>query len=286
MNDIILKCKNLTKIYKVKKRQILALNHISFEIKKGIVFGIIGPNGSGKTTLFKILMGMIKRFDGEFEILGSRNGKNIKVKEKIGFLPEQPAIYPDLNAYEALKFYASFFNDKNISRKDYIYDLIKQVGLYEHRKKKVREYSKGMMQRLSIAQAIINNPDLLILDELTSGLDPFVTEEINEIILNLKKQGKTIVISSHLLGHIQDISDVIGVLYKGKLLKIGTIKEITQVKEKGVAVFDTMGKTIQECASLFKNTPLPVTSVDYLENDLEAAFKQIVNEEIENEKNS
>ncbi len=286
MNEIILECKNLTKVYSVKKRKIIALNNISFKIPKGVVFGIIGPNGSGKTTLFKILLGFIKKFDGEFTIFNSKNGEDIKIRERLGFLPEQPSIYPELKAYSALKFYASFFRNKDYSKKDYIYDLINLVGLYEHRNKKIKEYSKGMMQRLSIAQAIVNNPDLLILDELTSGLDPFVTEDINKIILNLKEKGKTIIISSHLMGHIQDISDIIAILFKGKLLRIGKIEEITRTNELGIAVFKTLGKDINECKKSIEKLDMPIVGVDYLVDDLEKAFKKIVNREIENEENS
>ncbi|MBN1521217.1 MAG: ABC transporter ATP-binding protein [Candidatus Aureabacteria bacterium] len=281
-NSFILECSNLTKIYRIfPGKKIYALKDFSINVPGGVVFSIIGPNGSGKTTLFKILMGFITRFSGQFILRGSVNGRNISVREKIGFLPENPSIYPDLNAYESLKFYGSFFKESRISSKENIERLMELVGLTEHRNKKVKEYSKGMIQRLSIAQAIINNPELLILDELTSGLDPFVTEEINAIIIKLKKEGKTIILSSHLLGHIQDISDTIGILFMGRLLKVGTLKDITQVSDRGIIIFDTKGKPLHECREVISSCGIEIFNVDYLTNDLEEAFKDIVKKEKE-----
>ncbi len=279
-NEYIVECSGLTKIYfGFGRKKIPALNDLDLKIKRGEVFSIIGPNGSGKTTFFKILMGFITHFSGHFIINGSKNGQDLSVREKMGFLPENPSIYPDHNAYDSLKFYGSFFRDGKVSCRDNINRLIELVGLSEHRKKKVREYSKGMIQRLSIAQCIINDPDLLIMDELTSGLDPFVTEEINEIIFQLKKDGKTLIMSSHLLGHIQDVSDTVAVVYNGILLKSGTLQEITRVTDKGTAVFDMKGRSLQECSQALKKCGLDISGLDFMTNDLEQAFKDIVNEE-------
>ena len=276
-NDNIIECRGLTKVYRTFwGRKTYALKGLDLVIKKGSIFGLLGPNGSGKTTFFKILMGFIQNFSGRFVIMGSPNGLDLSIKERIGFLPENPAIYEDLNAYEALKFYTSFFKSGKVSSRANIERLIELVGLTAHRKKKVKEFSKGMKQRLVIAQTISNDPDLLIMDELTSGLDPFVTEEINQIIHGLKDQGKTIILSSHLLGHIQDVSDTIGILFNGELLKVGTLKEITQVEDTGHAVFKTGGKSLKECRDILENSSLEFSQVDFLNNDLEESFKNIV----------
>jgi ABC-2 type transport system ATP-binding protein len=276
----ILQCEKLTKIYRIfPNRTVYALRDLDLEVPKGIIFSIIGPNGSGKTTLFKILMGFIQKFSGRFIINGSENGQDLSAKEGIGFLPENPSLYPDLDAFDTLRFCSSFFRKRELSSRDNIDRLIELVGLKEHSRKKVREYSKGMIQRLSIAQSLINDPELLIMDELTSGLDPFVTEDINRIILGLKERGKTIVLSSHLLGHIQDISDVIGILYRGKLLRTGTLKEITQAADKGVAIFETGGRPLEDCQRTLQSCGIRISQVDYMATSLEESFKAIVNRE-------
>jgi ABC-2 type transport system ATP-binding protein len=280
LNDAILRCEKLTKIYRVfPNRTIYALRDLDLEVPRGIIFSIIGPNGSGKTTLFKILMGFIQRFSGRFVMNGSENAQDLSSKEGIGFLPENPSLYPDLNAFDTLRFCASFFRKRELCSRDNIERLIELVGLKEHARKKVREYSKGMIQRLSIAQSLINDPELLIMDELTSGLDPFVTEDINAIILRLKDRGKTIILSSHLLGHIQDISDVIAIFFRGRLLQKGSLRDITRAADRGIAVFETGGRPIEECQRALLSCGIKVTSVDYMATSLEESFKAIVNRE-------
>ncbi|MCK5708404.1 MAG: ABC transporter ATP-binding protein [Candidatus Aureabacteria bacterium] len=278
----MLECKKLTRTYNVfLQKKVFALQNINLEIKKGEVFALIGPNGSGKTTLFKILLGFITRFSGEFILNGSRNGEDLKIKEKIGFVAEQPYFYPDLNFAEAIKFCGSFYSNKEIVKKENIEKLILKVQMEEHSKKKISEYSKGMLQRLSIASAIINDPDLLIMDEPTSGLDPFVGDEIKNIILDLKKQGKTIIISSHLMSHTQDVCDSIGILYKGKLVKTGTLDDITRTSDQGIAIFETENKEIDFWQDSFKKAGIKLKSIDYLKNDLEESLKLIVDREKE-----
>jgi ABC-2 type transport system ATP-binding protein len=282
MNDQnpIVECIGLSKTYKgLSKNKVTALDDINLSIKKGIIFGIIGPNGSGKTTLFKILMGFIKKFSGKFIINGSENGSDIGIRETIGFLSEKSSFYPSLNSFQTLRYCGSFFKDKKIASRENISRLLEKVGLTQHHKKRVDEYSKGMLQRLAIAQAIINDPELLILDEPNSGLDPYASDDIKNIMRQLKEEGKTIILSSHVIEQVQDICDEIAIFYNGRLLKTGLVTELTRVSGKGMAVFSTKDKRIEEWMDIFLKSGVELESISSLTHSLEETFKEIVDKE-------
>jgi ABC-2 type transport system ATP-binding protein len=194
------------------------------------VFGLLGPNGSGKSTTIKLLLGLIFPTSGRASILGQPAG-NTSINERIGFLPEESYLYRFLNGEETLRFYGRLFKipRKELNRR--IPALLDTVGLdAKSRKRKLREYSKGMARRIGLAQAMINNPDLILLDEPTTGLDPIGTREMKDLILSLKAQGKTVLLCSHLLADVQDVCDRITILYAGKMQTLGQVKDLVEVK--------------------------------------------------------
>ncbi len=223
---------NLTKVYKDfwGRDKVRALDDLNLTIHRGEVFGLLGPNGSGKSTTIKLLLGLIFPTRGNAAVLGEAAGSS-RINEKIGFLPEESYLYRFLNGEETLQFYGKLFKipRKELNRR--VPELLDIVGLdAKSRKRKLREYSKGMARRIGLAQALINNPDLILLDEPTTGLDPIGTREMKDLILSLKAQGKTVLLCSHLLADVQDVCDRITILYRGKMQTLGMVKDLLQVK--------------------------------------------------------
>ncbi len=214
---------NLYKSFKsiLSKKEVL--KDISFSLNKGEIFGFLGPNGAGKTTTIKILVGLLNPDKGMVKILDS-NPKDEKIKNKIGFLPEQPYFYEHLTGEELLDYTSRLYGIKN--KKEKIEYVLKEVGLYNERKKSLRNYSRGMLQRIGIANALISDPEILILDEPLSGLDPVGRKEMKDLIYKQKKEGKTVFFSSHILSDVEEICDRIGVIIDGRILKIGYLSEI------------------------------------------------------------
>ena len=213
------------------KKKVHALNDLNLNIERGTIFGLLGPNGAGKTTLIKILLQIIFPTLGNATILDS-NISDYRIKSRVGYLPENHKYAPYLKGGEVLRFFGrlSGINDKELNKK--IDELLELVGLLKWRKTKVKAYSKGMMQRLGLAQALINDPDLIFLDEPTDGVDPIGRKEIRDILLHLKSQSKTIFLNSHLLSEVEMITDRVGILNKGKLIREGTVRELTVNKEE------------------------------------------------------
>ncbi|MBI3359122.1 MAG: ABC transporter ATP-binding protein [Nitrospirae bacterium] len=228
----MIKTKGITKEYGagLGQKRIKALDRLDLEIKEGEIFGVLGPNGAGKTTTIKILVGLMRPTSGTAQIFG-KDCNNTKVRSKLGFLAESPYFYEYLTASEFLAFYGQLFDLSKNEIKQRSSALLKQVGLESSANLQLRKFSKGMLQRIGIAQALINNPALVILDEPMSGLDPIGRKEMRELILSLKAQGKTIFFSSHIIHDVEVICDRVGILVNGKLLAVGQIDEITQEKE-------------------------------------------------------
>jgi len=231
MNSVV--TNNLTKIYSSSfgKKNVQALSDLSLSIEGGSIFGLLGPNGAGKTTLIKILLGITFPTAGNASIL-NEDISNYKIKSKVGYLPENHKYPSYLTGGNVLKFFGRLngLDGDNFEKK--IDELLDLVKLSKWKKTKVKAYSKGMMQRLGLAQALINDPELIFLDEPTDGVDPIGRKEIRDILLNLKSKSKTIFLNSHLLSEVELISDRIGILNKGKLLHEGTVKEFTEKKEE------------------------------------------------------
>ena len=220
----IVRTEDLTKVYQLgRNRKIVGLDSLNLQIYKGEIFGLIGPNGSGKTTALKLLLGLLFPTKGKVSIFGN-NVESMRVKKDIGYLPESPYYYQYLTPVELLNFYAEIFELKD--RKERIEELLGIIGLKEARKLKLTHFSKGMLERIGLGVALLNDPSLLILDEPTTGLDPIGSRETRDLFLKLKEEGKTILLSSHYLSEIEKISDRIGILYKGRLLALGGLQEL------------------------------------------------------------
>ena len=227
----VIEAENLTKTFKDfwNRPKSKAVNQISFNIKQGEIIGLLGPNGSGKSTTVKMILGLLNPTSGSLKIY-NESPNHIKTKHLIGYLPEETYLYKYLTARETLDFFGSLFKIPSKERKIRVNQLLDMVGLSNSAKRCVGEFSKGMARRIGLAQAMINNPSLIILDEPTSGLDPIGCKEMKELILLFKKQGKTILICSHLLSDIEDMCDRVILLYGGKIRAEGTLNELLKVE--------------------------------------------------------
>ncbi len=225
----------LNKIYTTgffMNKKITSLQDCSLKVYKGETFGLLGPNGAGKTTLLKILLGIIRATSGKAQLLGKKLGDQ-NVKHRLGYLPENAYFYDFLTAWEFLGFIADLFEIPKQHQSKKILELLDLVGLAQNtaKKKQLRQYSKGMLQRVGMAQALINDPEIVFLDEPMSGLDPMGRYQVREIILSLKEQGKTIFFNSHVLSDVEKICDRIAILARGKLLEVGSLDDILGTKE-------------------------------------------------------
>jgi ABC-2 type transport system ATP-binding protein len=234
--------KDLTKAYPVgfwKKQLRPALNGLTLTVEKGETFGFLGPNGAGKTTTLKILMGIIRPSSGSATILG-QDYRTPEVKRQIGFLPEQPYFYDYLSAPELLDYYAQLSGVAAAERAQRIRPLLDRVGLGDVGNKQLRKFSKGMLQRVGIAQAIIHDPEVVILDEPMSGLDPLGRHEVRELIQGLKDQGKTIFFSTHILSDAEALCDRVAVIHKGELRGIGVVNDLrSSVAENSEVIWES-----------------------------------------------
>lgn len=223
MSEIVIS--NVSKWYGTKKKGKYSVKDLTLSIEKGTVFGFLGPNGAGKTTTMKMLVGLAKTTTGTITIANG-NPDDMDVKKKIGFMPESPSFYLYLTGREFLEFISSIFGIKHNTSK--INELLRSVELLDAADRQIRTYSKGMLQRLGLAQALINNPDILFLDEPLDGLDPLGRAEIKKIILSLKNQNKTIFLNSHILSDVEELCDHVGIIDKGILLIIDTPQNISK----------------------------------------------------------
>ena len=239
--EVIVEARNLSKTYRDfwGRSKKVALKPLDLEIRRGEIFGLLGPNGSGKTTTMKLLLGLIFPTSGEAVVFG-KDATDVSKNDRIGYLPEESYLYKFLDAEETLDFYGRLFDMPPEERKRRADALIEMVGLGRDKKRQLREYSKGMTRRIGVAQALINDPELVLLDEPTSGLDPIGTREMKDLIIDLKKRGKTVIMCSHLLADVEDVCDRIAVLHQGELKELGRVDEllrvtdITQIRSAGL----------------------------------------------------
>ena len=208
-----------------------AVRDLTFDIQPGEVFGLIGPNGSGKSTTIKMLLGLLKPSSGQISVLGA-SPHDVKTKAKVGYLPEHSWLYDYLTAEETLHFFGKLFNLPNATRKKRVEELLHMIGMEHTRHRRVGEFSKGMARRIGLAQALINDPDLIILDEPTSGLDPLGCHQVKELILTLKQRGKTVLLSSHNLADVEEVCDRIAILFDGQRQACGSVEELLSCRER------------------------------------------------------
>lgn len=225
--------KELTKVFPIpfRRQKVIAVSNLSLEVEPGQVYGLLGPNGSGKSTTMKVVLGLIPPTSGSTEIFG-RDSSLVESREEVGFLPENPYFYKYLTGEETLRFYGKICGLKGSALRDRVDELLKLVGLESARNRRLGGYSKGMLQRIGLGQALIQEPRLLVLDEPTAGVDPSGSREIRDLILSFKERGITVLLCSHLLGQVQEICDRIGILHLGRLVREGPLDELISIENQ------------------------------------------------------
>ena len=225
--EVVASIRGLTKVFKDfwGRPKARAVDNVSFDVRRGEVFGLLGPNGSGKSTTVKLMLGLLYPTRGQIEVFG-HSPQHVATKSRIGYLPEESYLYRYLNSRETLDFFGNLFRLPRNDRDGRAEQLLEMVGLSQTRMRAVGEFSKGMQRRIGLAQALINDPDLVILAEPTSGLDPIGCREVKDLILALARRGKTVILSSHLLSDVEDVCDRVVIYYGGKVQAIGTLKEL------------------------------------------------------------
>lgn len=271
--ETVIETRALSKTYRDfwGRPKVRALKALDLEIKRGEVFGLLGPNGSGKTTTIKLLLGLLFPTEGQALVFG-KDATDVDKNQRIGYLPEESYLYKFLNAEETLDFYGRLFNIPHSTLRQRIDDLINTVGLQKARKRQLKEYSKGMTRRIGLAQALINEPELILLDEPTSGLDPIGTREMKDMILRLRSEGKTIVMCSHLLADVQDVCDRIAILHQGELKELGRVDslltqaDVTQIRAKRLPdnCIDEIRQVIARHNGELINVEHPTTTLEEL----------------------
>ena len=279
-DDVIIQTRNLTKVYRDfwGRQKVRALKALDLEVQRGEIFGLLGPNGSGKTTTIKLLLGLLFPTSGQ-ALIFDRDATDVKKNERIGYLPEESYLYKFLTAEETLDFYGRLFKMPRRLRRQRTAELIEQVGLAKAKKRQLREYSKGMARRIGLAQALINDPELIILDEPTTGLDPLGTRDMKEMIVDLRNQGKTVIMCSHQLDDVEDVCDRIGILYEGELKELGRVDSLLKVRDVTEIHATTLNdKARQEIRDIIKREGAEVLSIGNPTTTLERLFLDIVSE--------
>jgi ABC-2 type transport system ATP-binding protein len=233
MTELAIRVTDVDKIFPVpfRRRRIVALQNLSLKIAAGEVYGLLGPNGSGKSTTLKIILGLLQPTHGSVSIFG-RDNSAVAVRREIGFLPENAYFHKFLTGAETLRFHARLSGMSRTTTKSRITDLLATVGLTRAGDARLATYSKGMLQRIGLAQALIHDPKILILDEPTAAVDPAGSRDIQNLIVSLKKRGTTILLSSHLLAQVQEVCDRVGILHRGKLLREGHLEDLLAIENQ------------------------------------------------------
>ena len=248
--------RGLTKIFPVPfhRQSIVAVKDLNLRIEPGEVYGLLGPNGSGKSTTLKIILGLVSPTRGRTEIFG-RNSRLVESREAVGFLPENPYFYKYLTGNETLRFFGRLSGLRGAALKNRINELLDLVGLSKARNRRLGTYSKGMLQRIGLAQALIHDPRLVVLDEPTAGVDPAGSRDIRDLILDLKGRGITVLLSSHLLAQAQQICDRVGILADGVLVREGHLQELIAIENQTeLVITDASDELIREMESIIKRS--------------------------------
>lgn len=226
-DEVVVRAVGLTKVFKDfwGRPKARAVDNVDFEIRRGEIFGLLGPNGSGKSTTIKMLLGLLYPTKGHITVF-NQSPRDVRTKARIGYLPEESYLYRYLNPGETLDFFGSLFQLDSSDRRNRTEQLIEMVGLNQARSRTVGEFSKGMQRRIGIAQALVNDPDLIILDEPTAGLDPLGCREVKDLIMALARRGKTVILSSHLLADVEDLCDRVVIYYGGRIHAQGPLHDL------------------------------------------------------------
>lgn len=256
MTDAAVAIQGLTKIFPVPlhRHSIVAVRDLNLRVEPGEVYGLLGPNGSGKSTTLKIILGLVSPSHGRTEIFG-RDSRLVESREAVGFLPENPYFYKYLSGEETLRFFGRLCRLGGARLKNRTDELLDLVGLTKARKRRLGTYSKGMLQRIGLAQALIHEPKLLVLDEPTAGVDPAGSRQIRDLIVDLKRRGITVLLSSHLLAQAQEICDRVGILADGVLVREGQLEELIAIENQTeLVVADASSGLVDEIESLISRS--------------------------------
>ena len=279
--NTILECRGLTKIFKDfwMRPRVVAVSELDMIVRSHEVFGLLGPNGSGKSTTIKMILGLLFPTRGRVSVMG-KLPTDVAIKQRIGYLPEESYLYRFLNARETLDYYGRLFHLDRRTRINRIDTLLDMVGLDAVQRRPIGEYSKGMQRRIGLAQALINDPDLLILDEPTTGMDPIGTRQIKDLIVHLKERGKTVLLSSHLLADVEDVCDRVTILYGGKIRAEGTVDELLTVSDSmHIETGSLKSQTVEKIEKLIEaEEGMAIRRVEKPRQKLEHLFLDIVHQ--------
>lgn len=280
-DEVVIKCSGLSKTFRDfwLRPRVRAVDNVNIEVRRGEVFGLLGPNGSGKSTTIKMILGLLHSTGGRIAVLG-RRPDDVDVKKRIGYLPEESYLYRFLNAQETLDYYGRLFHQSSSQRARRIEMLLEMVGLEGVQRRQVGEYSKGMQRRIGLAQALINDPELLILDEPTTGMDPLGTRQIKDLILKLKERGKTILLCSHLLADVQDVCDHVSIMFGGKVIEEGRLDTLlTQQDTTTIDAQKLDDQTIQEIEEVLSRRGRHIDRISNPRQSLEHLFLDLIKRE-------
>jgi ABC-2 type transport system ATP-binding protein len=277
--ETVVSVRGLTKVFKDfwGRPKARAVDGVDFEVRRGEVFGLLGPNGSGKSTTVKMILGLLYPTKGQIQVFG-HSPRHVATKARIGYLPEESYLYRFLDSQETLDFFGSLFELPAKDRQQRTGQLLDMVGLGNARARAVGEFSKGMQRRIGLAQALINDPDLVILDEPTSGLDPIGCREVKDLIIALARRGKTVILSSHLLADVEDVCDRVVIYYGGKVQAMGTLKELlTEHDSVRITAPPLARETMQKVLELIRaDVAADRVRVDNPTQNLESYFLDVV----------
>src|SRR5208283_5048513 len=277
--EVVVSVRGLTKVFKDfwNRPKARAVDNVDFDVRRGEVFGLLGPNGSGKSTTVKLLLGLLNPTRGHIEVFG-HSPRHVQTKSRIGYLPEESYLYRYLNSRETLDFFGNLFHLGKGVRDNRAEQLLEMVGLSQVHMRSVGEFSKGMQRRIGLAQALMNDPDLIILDEPTAGLDPIGCREVKDFILALARRGKTVLLSSHLLADVEDVCDRVVIYYGGRIHAQGSLRELLATPDAVRITMPPLGReTMQKVLDLIRHdVAADKIQIDNPTQNLESYFLDVV----------
>lgn len=273
--------KNLTCIFPIplRREKLVAVRDLSLDVNEGEVYGLLGPNGCGKSTTLKMLLGLVTPTEGTAEVFG-RNSRDFAARNDVGFLPENPYFYKFLTGGETVEFYGKLCGLRGAKLKARVSELLELVGLEDARHRRVGTYSKGMLQRIGLAQAIVQDPRLVVLDEPTAGVDPAGSRQIRDVILSFKERGMTVLLTSHLLEQVQEVCDRVGIMARGKLLREGTLDELISVENQTQFVVENASPQLAaEIEALVAKSGASLVETRNAQRTLERVFLEVTSQQ-------
>lgn len=277
--EVVVSVRGLTKVFKDfwGRPKARAVDNVDFEVRRGEVFGLLGPNGSGKSTTVKLLLGLLYPTKGHIRVF-DHSPRHVATKARIGYLPEESYLYRYLNSRETLQFFGNLFELPADDRRQRTEQLLEMVGLSQVHLRAVGEFSKGMQRRIGLAQALINDPDLVILDEPTSGLDPIGCREVKDLIIALARRGKTVILSSHLLADVEDVCDRVVIYYGGKIQAMGRLNDLLATPDAIRITTPALARPTMErvLEIIRKDVAEDKVRIDTPTQNLESYFLQVV----------